>query len=85
LPHILNVSYLPLPSFKTMARLAEKDIFVSNFTACTSNNDKSFSVFALANDELFAHTSIRISLSWQTTEAEIDQLVFALIQIGKSL
>jgi len=85
LPHILNLSFLSLPSSETMRRLAEKDIFVSNFTACMSDKDKSLSVFALTGDDCLARTSIRISLSWMTTEAEIDQLVSALIQIGNSL
>jgi len=85
LPHILNFSFLSLPSSETMRLLAEKDIFVSNFTACMSDKDKSMSVYAFTNDEKLAHTSIRVSLSWLTTEAEIDQLVKALIEIGKTL
>lgn len=83
LPHILNFSFLPFPSAETMQRLSKKDIFVSNFTACTSDKDKSMAVYAYTHDDLLAHTSIRVSLSWLTTEEEIDKLVCALARLGK--
>lgn len=75
LPHILNVSFIGRESDDTQAYFAKKGIFFSTKTACASDNKLSNSVLALTKDESRASSSVRISLSFKTTKAEIKELL----------
>lgn len=78
IPHILNVSLLGYLSSKTVLFLEKKGIFLSNHSACSSEEKLSTAVMALCHDEERAKSSFRISLSYRTTFKEIDELVQAL-------
>ena len=83
LPHILNFSVLGVSSQKLVNDLSKKEIYLSNHSACSSNNEKSLAVLALTNDEKRALSSIRVSISHLTTKHEIDMLIKDLKKIGK--
>ena len=75
IPHILNLSILGVKP-ETMQHALEKyDIYISTKTACSSKSSKSKAVYALTNDEERAKTSIRISLSYVTTNEEITKFL----------
>ncbi len=78
IPHILNVSILGFFSSKTVLFLEKNDIFLSNHSACSSEEKLSPAVLALCHDEARALSSFRISISYKTTPFEIDALVKAL-------
>lgn len=71
IPHILNISFLNKNSDSIQQYFEEHNIFISTKTACASDNALSKSVLTLTNDESRASSSVRISLSYKTTEEEI--------------
>ncbi|HAQ55851.1 MAG TPA: aminotransferase V [Acholeplasmatales bacterium] len=77
-PHILNLSVLDRDADDMLAFLDERGICVSKQTACSSGSSRSEAVFRLTGDERRGRTSLRVSLSHLTTDAEIDLLVDAL-------
>jgi cysteine desulfurase len=69
-PQIINIS-IPGHKAETMLHALEaKDIYISTKTACTTSNLSS-SVMALTKDKNLALSSLRISISYLTTEEEI--------------
>jgi len=86
IPHILNISIINKNSNDTQKYFEENDIFISTKTACASNTDLSKSVLALTKDEERAESSVRISLSYKTTEAELEEFLRVLkIYVGGHL
>lgn len=75
LPHILNFSLHGKRSREAVNYLSERGICISNHTACESEIDLSSAVFALTNDQQRAISSVRLSFSYLTSNAEIDRLV----------
>jgi cysteine desulfurase len=78
IPHIINVSVLTILANDMQKYLSDHGIVVSTQTACASGEVRSEAVYRLTKSEAKARSSVRISLSHQTTEAEIDQLVKAI-------
>ena len=70
IPQILNISILGCKPETMQHALEEYEIYVSTQTACSKNSSFSKAIFALTNDEERASSSIRISLSYITTEEE---------------
>ncbi len=81
IPQILNVSFESFESHLLQQALSDKGIYISTQTACSSEASFSSLVYALTGSELWAKTSVRISLSHQTTKDDIDQLIKALKEI----
>jgi len=77
-PHIVNLSVLDRDADDMLRFLDDRGICVSKQTACSSGSTRSEAVFRLTGDERRAKTSLRISLSHLTTDAEIDAFVHAL-------
>ncbi len=73
IPHILNLSIIGVKPETMLHALEEYDIYISTQSACSSNNSKSKAVYAVTNDDSRANSSIRISLSYLTTNAEIEE------------
>jgi len=71
-PHILNLSVLTRDAAEMVRFLDEGGFAVSKQTACSSRSSRSEAVLRLTGDERRAATSIRVSLSHLTLEAEID-------------
>ena len=72
IPHILNVSILNVKPETMLHALAEKEVYISTQSACSSGSDVSRAVLELSKTKEVASHSIRISLSGQTTQEEIN-------------
>ncbi len=71
-PHIINFSIPTINSEVFMRMLEEKKIFVSTTSACSSKTRSVSKVIkALGKSEAVAGSSIRVSLSYETTRAEM--------------
>ena len=74
IPHILNISLKNIRPETFIHSLEDDEIYVSTNTACSSG-DLSTSVMALYNDGKRATSTIRISLSYVTTNEEINKFL----------
>ena len=75
IPHILNLSIIGSKPDEVQKYFASNNIFISTKTACASDNKLSKTVLAITNDEARAASSIRISLSYKTTEQELKRFI----------
>ena len=75
IPQILNISVLGVKPETMQHALEEYDIFISTQTACSKGGEKSKAVYALTKDEERALSSIRISISYISTEEEINEFL----------
>lgn len=71
IPHILNLSVQGIKPETLLHALEEKEIYISTMSACSSDKVESLAVKTVTNNKEYASTSIRISLSYLTTEEEI--------------
>lgn len=71
IPHILNISLIGTKPETLLHALEQDNIYISTKSACSSS-DISHSVLEVTHDEMCAKSSIRISLSYLTTEEEIN-------------
>ena len=71
-PYVLNISVIGIKPETFMHALETKEIYISTQTACSSNSSSSRAVLSLTKDEERAKSSLRISLSYLTTEEEIE-------------
>ncbi len=78
LPHFLNISVVGFDQIQVQKMLDNKGIMVSTQTACASNQPYSRIIHRLTGSMERARSSIRISISHLTTEAELSRLVDAL-------
>lgn len=77
LPSTINLS-LPLIKPETFIHaMDEYDIYISTKSACSAANTMSDSVYAVTKDRERAMHSIRISLSFKTTNEEVDEFLEA--------
>ena len=77
IPHIVNISIKGIKPETLLHALEAHKIYVSTKSACATEV-KSDAVLAVTNDEERAMSSIRISLSYMTTEEEVHTLVQVL-------
>ena len=75
LPYILNISVIGVKPEVLLHALEEDDVYISTQTACSSKTDESKAVYALTKDSDRSKSSVRISLSYKTTEEEINQFL----------
>lgn len=75
IPHILNISVLNYKPETFLHYLELNDIYISTKSACSTTNSYSKAVLAITNDKKRAETSVRISISANTTKEDIDKLV----------
>ena len=76
IPHILNISLMDVRPETLIHALEEDEIYVSTNTACSSG-DLSTAVMTLYNDKKRATTTVRISLSYVTTNEELTRFLNA--------
>jgi len=65
--------------------LDEHEIYISTKSACSGANSMSNSVYALTKDKELSNGSLRISLSYMTTEEEIDKFLSVFDECYKKL
>src|SRR5699024_73139 len=77
--HIIHFSVHRINSETLIHALAKRDIFVSTQSACSSKSDIISSVLlALNHYEEIASSGIRVSLSYETTQAELNTFITVL-------
>lgn len=74
IPHILNISFKNIRPETFIHAMEDDEVYLSTNTACSSG-DLSTSVMAIYNDKKRAMTTIRISLSYVTTNEEINKFL----------
>ena len=75
IPHILNFSVIGIKPETFIHALEEYDIFISTRSACSKSNTISSSVMALTNDKDISSSTLRVSISYKTTEEEINTFI----------
>jgi len=75
IPHILNFSMMKVKPETFMNALASDDIYISTKSACSKASLKSEAVYVLTKDNEKSISSLRISLSYLTTEEQIDKFL----------
>ena len=65
--------------------LDEREIYISTKSACSGANSMSNSVYALTKDKELSNGSLRISLSYMTTEEEVDEFLSVFDECYKKL
>ena len=76
----INISLKNIKPETFIHALDEQDIYISTKSACSTKEPMSNAVYAVTKDREKAKSSIRITLSYLTTEEEIDKFldIFAL-------
>ncbi len=73
-PHIVNVSFIGYEASELLKALSDKGIYVSTQTACSSGASLSRVIMTLTGSKERARSSLRISLSHDTTMEDIESL-----------
>ena len=71
IPHILNISIDGIKPETMLRAMSESEIYISTKTACSNSKDFSLSVYEVTKNLEYAKSSLRISLSYLTTDEEI--------------
>lgn len=74
IPHILNISFDRVRPETFIHAMEDDEVYLSTNTACSSG-ELSTSVMAIFNDKKRAMSTIRISLSYVTTNEEINKFL----------
>lgn len=72
IPYTINISLKNVKPETFVHAMDEYDIYISTKSACSNSSTMSDSVYAVTKDREKAMSSIRISLSYLTTEEEIE-------------
>ena len=85
IPHIVNISIPNIKPETLLHYLEQKDIYISTKTACSKDNSDSLTLTTLNKDKSITSSSIRVSISYLTTEEEIEIFIKTLNQAIKDL
>lgn len=83
IPHILNISVMHIKPETLLHALEEKGVYISTQSACSSSNTTSKAVLELTKCEEQARHSVRISLSYKTTDEEIENFLKVFGEVYK--
>lgn len=78
IPHIVNLSVPSIKPETLLHALEENDIYISTKTACSKDNSDSLTLTVMGKNHDISGHSIRISLSYLTTQEELVSFVSAL-------
>ena len=85
-PYIVNFSTLTKKASVVIEALSSRGIIVSSTSACHAKEEPiSYVVKALGKKDELAHNTVRVSLSFETTLADIKELISHLEEIIKEL
>ena len=73
--HTINFSLRGIKPETFVHALDSYEIYISTKSACSNANGMSNSIYALTKDKDLANGSLRISLSYMTTEEEVDKFL----------
>ena len=85
IPHILNISVVPVKAQTFMHALEKYEVYVPTKSACSIEGSLSESVLLLTNEITKAKSSVRISLSHLTTQSETEEFLKAFDKCYKEL
>ena len=85
IPNVINFSLRGIKPETFVHALDEKEVYISTKSACSSSNSMSNSVYALTKDKDLSSASLRISLSYKTTELEINKFLDIFDECYKKL
>ena len=74
-PYILNFSIKGIKPETMIHKLEAKDVYLSTKTACSSKEDYSKSIYLLTKDKEISKTSLRLSLSKDSTMEEAIEFI----------
>ena len=80
-PYILNFSIKGIKPETMIHKLEAKDVYLSTKTACSSKEDYSKSIYLLTKDKEISKTSLRLSLSKDSTIEEAKEFIKILKDI----
>ncbi len=85
IPYVINFSIKDIKPETFVHALDEKNIYISTKSACSKANTMSESVYSVTKNKDYASTSLRISLSYLTTEKEIEEFIKTFDECYKKL
>ena len=85
IPYTINFSLRGIKPETFVHALDEREIYISTKSACSGSNSMSNSVYALTKDKELSNGSLRISLSYLTTDEEVDKFLQAFDDSYKKL
>jgi len=85
IPYTINFSLKGIKPETFVHALDEREIYISTKSACSGTNSMSNSVYALTKDKELSNGSLRISLSYMTTEEEVDKFLSVFDECIKKL
>ena len=86
LPGNLNISILGLQGESVLLRLDLEGIAASSGSACTAGSlDPSHVLIAIGRETDVAHASLRMTLGWENTVEEVDEVLRVLPEIVQDL
>ncbi len=84
IPHILNISIPGIKPETFIHALEVSDVYIGSNTAC-SNTKMSTAVYALTNDKKLATSTLRISISHQNSNDEINTFLYYFDEVYNKL
>ncbi len=85
IPNTINFSLRNIKPETFIHALDEKEIYISTKSACSSADSMSNAVFALTKDKELSNASLRVSLSYLTTEEEVKTFLKVFDEAYKQL
>lgn len=85
IPYMINFSLKGIKPETFVHALDEREIYISTKSACSSSNSMSNSVYALTKDKELSNGSLRISLSYMTTDLDVDKFLEVFDECYKKL
>ena len=85
IPNTINFSLKGIKPETFIHALDEKEIYISTKSACSSSDSISNAVFALTKDKDLSNASLRVSLSYLTTEEEVNTFLKVFDESYKKL
>ena len=85
MPHTINFSLRKIKPETFLHALDNNDIYISTKSACSSADSMSNAVYALTKDKDLSNHSLRISLSYKTTNEEIERFLDVFDECYKKL
>ena len=84
IPNMLNISLMDIKPETFVHALEKHEVYVSSNTACASGKISN-AVLGIYNDKVRALTTIRISLSYLTTNEEIEEFLNIFDEVYEKL
>lgn len=85
MPHTINFSLRKIKPETFLHALDSNEIYISTKSACSSADSMSNAVYALTKDKDLSNHSLRVSLSYKTTDSEIDRFLAVFDECYKKL